>query len=200
MNEILDGLFHWSARHPKIDHEVSSYFLRDGGVLIDPLLPPDGLTWFDGVEPPAAVLMTNRHHDRDAARFVEAFGCTVHCPAAGLHELEGRLEARGYGDGDELPGGVLAVEIGAICPDEFALLVPSHRAVAIADGVVRFGDGPLSFVPDEYLGDDPEGVKAGLRAALPRLFDHDFEHLLLAHGAPWVGGGREALREFLAAA
>jgi hypothetical protein len=68
--------------------------------------------------------------------------------------------------------------------------------VALADGLVRMS-GPLSFVPDEYMGDDVEGVKAGLRASYRRLLDRDFDHLLLAHGAPWIGGAKQALRDFL---
>jgi hypothetical protein len=69
--------------------------------------------------------------------------------------------------------------------------------VALADGVVRDKDGPLGFVPDQYMGEDPEGVKAGLRKAYRRLLEHEFEHLLLAHGWPWITGGKRALREFL---
>jgi hypothetical protein len=53
-------------------------------------------------------------------------------------------------------------------------------------------------VPDSLLGDDPEDVKAGLRGSLEALLDRDFDHLLLAHGEPVVGGGRAALREFVA--
>ena len=38
MNEIVPGLFHWTARHPKIGADVSSYFLVDSGTLLDPML------------------------------------------------------------------------------------------------------------------------------------------------------------------
>jgi hypothetical protein len=100
--------------------------------------------------------------------------------------------------GDELPGGVVACEVDAISPDETALHVPAHRALACADGVVRWSaGGPLAFVPD-YLMDDPETTKAGLRAAFERLLELDWDHLLLAHGQPFVGDGKAALRAFLA--
>ncbi len=89
--------------------------------------------------------------------------------------------------------------MGAICPDETALEIPSARAVALADGVVRFDapDAPLGFVPDFLLGDDPDDVRRGLRDSLERLLALDFEHLLLAHGLPLVGEGKERLREFV---
>jgi hypothetical protein len=47
--------------------------------------------------------------------------------------------------------------------------------------------------------DAPEQTKEGLRAAYRALAEElDFEHLLLAHGEPFVGDGREALRAFAA--
>lgn len=51
------------------------------------------------------------------------------------------------------------------------------------------------FVPD-FLMDDPEQTKQGLRAAYRSLLKLDFEHLLLAHGEPVLGAGKQALREF----
>lgn len=73
---------------------------------------------------PLSLLLTNRHHDRDAWRLSDAFGCTVHCVRSGLHELEGRGPVEAFDFDDELPGGVIACEVGAICPDETALYVP----------------------------------------------------------------------------
>jgi hypothetical protein len=71
--------------------------------------------------------------------------------------------------------------------------------MAFADGLVRSSsDGSLGFVPDFLLGEDPEGVKRGLRQSLGRLLDESFENLLFAHGRPLVGGGKEALATFLA--
>jgi hypothetical protein len=55
-------------------------------------------------------------------------------------------------------------------------------------------------VPDDLLGDDPEGVKAGLRAAYARIAEElEFEALLLAHGGPMATGGRQALAAFATA-
>jgi len=195
MDEIAPGLWHWTARHQRIRSEVSSYYLAGPRVLIDPMLPPAGLGWFLEHGEPQHVLLTNRHHDRDAWRLQEEFGCTVHCVRQGLHELDGRGRVEPFEFGDELPGGVVAYEVDAICPDETALHVPSHRALACADGVVRY-DGELRFVRDAYM-DDPEQTKAGLRDAYRRLLGLDFGLLLVAHGQPLVGGAREALRDFV---
>lgn len=197
MREIAPGLWHWTARHERIDIEVSSYYLLAERVLIDAMLPADGLAWFERHGAPEHVLMTNRHHDRHAWRLQEAFGCTVHCVRNGLYELEGRGPVEPFDFGDELPGGITAHEVDAICPDETALHIPAHRALACADGVVRWpGEDALAFVPDELM-DEPERTKSGLRSAYRRLLGLDFDLLLLAHGAPPTSGAHRALQAFV---
>jgi len=203
MREVLPGLFHWTAVHPRIHSEVSCYWLDGSGVLIDPLVPPDvGVEWF-AARPaqPAAILLSNRHHYRDSACFVEEFGCRVLCNRAGLHEFTNGEAVEGFDIGERLPGGVLACEVDAICPDDTALYLADRRALFLADGVVRGGpqdqSGPLGFVPDSLM-DDPRRTKDGLLAAFARLLDElDFEHLLLAHGGPVIGDGRDRLRDLL---
>jgi hypothetical protein len=200
-DELAPGLFHWTAFHPRIRQRVSSYYLRDERVLIDPMLPSGGLEWLASAErgPPQTILLTNRHHYRGSAVVVEAFGAVVRASRPGMHEFGRDRPVEPFDYGDELPGRIVAHEVGAICPDETALEIGAARALACADGVVRSEmDGPLAFVPDWLLGDDPEGVKRGLRAAYRRLVEElDFDHLLLAHGLPVVGEGREQLREFV---
>jgi hypothetical protein len=197
VEQIAPGLWHWTARHEHIHSDVSTYYLADSRVLIDPMIPEDGLGWFEQHGVPEHVLLTNRHHDRQSWRLRDAFGCTIHCVRNGMYELEGCGPAEPFDFGDELPGGVIVHEVDAICPDETALHIPSHRALACADGVVRSrASGDLAFVSD-YLMDDPEETKAGLREAYRRLLDLDFVLLLLAHGNPVVSDGKEALRAFV---
>jgi hypothetical protein len=197
VREIVPGVWHWRARHEHIHSDVSSYYLLRERVAIDAMVPSEGLEWFEEHGAPEHVLLTNRHHDRDAWRLHEAFGCAVHCIRNGLHELRGRGPVEAFDFGDELPGGVVAHEVDAICPDETALHIPAHGALACADGVVRWrGADELGFVPD-FLMDDPDATKAGLREAYRRLLALDFDVLLLAHGDPVVGGAKEALRGFI---
>jgi hypothetical protein len=200
MQEIGEGLWYWTATHPKIRWEVSSYYLARERILIDPLLPPDGLDWFEQIDAiPEHVLLSCRHHDRATWEIVEAYGVEVHCVDVGAYELDGRGPVSTFRFGDELPGGVIAHEVDAISPDECALYIPAHDALVVADGAIRSGgDDPLQFVPDGLM-DEPEATKAGLRAAYAKLLELDFDRLLLAHGPPVVSGGKRALAEFAGA-
>ncbi len=208
--EIRPGLFHWTAVHPEIRIEVSSYWLADAKVLLDPLLPSGGLDWLREVGPPEHVILTNRLHWRHASEIAGRFGCPVWCNELGLDWLAGRPgreRVRGFRAGRRLPGGIESHPVGVLCPDETALrfeLAGAGACLAVADGVVRMdeagrGDEPLVFVPDSLLADDPadvEPVKRGLRQAYRRLCELEWDTLLLAHGLPLVGNGREALRAF----
>jgi glyoxylase-like metal-dependent hydrolase (beta-lactamase superfamily II) len=198
LNEVLPGVFHWTATHPKIGFEVSSYFVAESGTVLDPMVPPEGLDWFADDRAVEALALTNRHHDRDAATYLEAFSVApVLVPEPGLHEFEDKqLEVRGYAAGEEIIPGILAHGVGAISPDDMALEIRSAGALAMADGLVHFPDG-IRFVRDSYM-DDPAETKRGLAESLEELLDVDFDTLLFAHGEPIVGGGKQALRDFLA--
>jgi glyoxylase-like metal-dependent hydrolase (beta-lactamase superfamily II) len=192
MDELAPGIRHWTARHPNIGAEVSSYWLPDLGLLIDPLDVPEEVS---GVE---TIALTNRHHRRGSLEARERFGATVHVPRAGMQDWEGD-PVEPYEPGDTLAGGAVTVyEVGSICPDESALHIPAASALAVADGVICYG-GELGFVSDSLM-DDPEDTKRGLKEAYARLADElDFDNLLVAHGEPLAGDARERLREFATA-
>ena len=196
MKEIVPGIWHWSAGHPRLRIVVHSYYLPDERVIIDPIAPDEGLDFFADHGPPTDVLLTNRHHYRSSALFVERFGAIVRCNRVGLHEFTHGEQIEPFDAGDSLPGGIVAHSVGAICPDETALHIPKREALALADGAIRWeAGGPLGFVPDQLM-DDPERTKEGLLESYRRLAELDFRHLLLAHGDPFVGDGRDALRAF----
>jgi hypothetical protein len=195
IQEILPGVWHWTAEHPKIHMAVSSHWVPEAGALIDPLVPPDeGMEPFRS-RPPDRILLSNRHHLRHAEPFADEFGATIGCSRPGLHEFQDGPEVEGFEFGTEVAPGIEALEIAAICPDETALWIREPGALVIADGIMHYG-GELRFVSDPLLGDDPGEVRRGLREAYARLLNRDFDSLLFAHGDPIVGGGKEALRRF----
>lgn len=202
MQEILPDLFHWTTFHEGIGEEVHSYYVADAtpAFVVDPRVPDEGLGWFEGRPTPANVYLTNRLHYRHSDRFAHAFGATVWCHRAGLHHFGQQRPVRGFEHGQALPGGVRALAVGVLCPEETALYWPRHGGVlSIGDAIIGI-DGGLGFVPDALMGDDPEGVKRGLCAVFARHLDLPFDTLLFAHGAPWVGHAKAALAGFVAAA
>jgi glyoxylase-like metal-dependent hydrolase (beta-lactamase superfamily II) len=201
MREVLPGIYHWTATHPNIGMEVSSFWLEDGGVLVDPLVPPGaGVAWFsERSSTPTAIALSNRHHYRHSAEFVDAYGVSVLVPRAGLHEFRDGREVTPYDPGERLPGGLHCFEIGGLCPDEMALHSRSGRALFLADGIVRATQegGPLGFVPDSLMDDPPETKRALLEAYARALDELEFEHVLMAHGGAVIGDGRAQLQEFV---
>ena len=192
-NEILPGVLHWVTRHPSAGIPVSSYYLLEERILLDPLAPPGGLGWFEGREP-REILLTNRHHLRDCLDVKQRFGVTIRAPRTGMHDLPAE-SVEPYDFGETLPAGIVPHAITDGWPDETALAIPSHRALATADGVINY-EG-LGFFPDHLLGDDAEHEKRLLREGFGRVAEQvDFDHLLPAHGHPVLGDGREALRRF----
>jgi hypothetical protein len=200
MKELLPGIFHWRVMHPDIHIEVDSYYVAalKPACLIDPLTPRQGIEWFRERQVPANIYLTNRLHDRHSQQFMNAFGATVWCHEAGLHEFaDGSLDVTAFRFGDELPGGVRALQVGVLCPEETGLLIPVDGGVlSIGDAVIH-EDGELGFVPDSLIGDAPVAIKQELKAALLRICEQEvFDHVLFAHGDPIIGGGRKVLKKF----
>jgi hypothetical protein len=198
MNEIVPGIYHWTARHPDIHMRVSSYYVQPAGIVIDPLEPEDGMGFFDELDlPPQQVVLTSGLHWRHSDRFSDRYGATIRVVSSGARRWEdtGR-QAETFEYGDEVAPGVQALEVGQICPDDTALhIAHGNGAMAIADALLSH-EGALSFMPDSLM-DDPEDTKEGLRNSLRGLLDKEFDTLLFAHGDPVEKGGSAALKGFL---
>jgi hypothetical protein len=196
IEEILPGVFHWTAFRDTIGAEVHSYYVPESRAVIDPMVPDGGLGWFEQNGPPERILLTNRHHYRDSGRFVDRYGCRVLCHRDGLREFEGGSRVGGFSFGDEVAPAISAQRVAVLCPEETAFHVAAPGALSFADAIVRGDGGALRFVSDYLLGDDPDAIKDGLRDSFRALLELDFDSILMAHGPPVVGGGKEALREF----
>jgi hypothetical protein len=190
MHEIAPGIRHWTAPHPNIGADVSSYWLPELRVLLDPLAVPEEV---DAVD---EIVLSNRHHKRDMLAAHERFGAPIRVPRVGIHEFDFEDPIEPYDFEVPFAGdAITAYQVTEYWPDDGALHIPSASALAIADTVVNY-DG-IRFVPDHLMGDDPEAEKRDIRQTLARLAEElDFEHLLLAHGPPVAGEGRQRLREF----
>src|SRR5918994_891484 len=100
MQEIAPGVVHWTTFHEGIRHDVSSYYVVSGGVLVDPRAPEGGFEALaERFGTPRAVVLTNRHHYRHAGEAVERFGVTVHVHRDGLHEFTRGEPVQGFAFG-----------------------------------------------------------------------------------------------------
>jgi len=200
MDEVIDGVLHWATFHERIGQTVHSHLHVASGAVFDPRLPEGGVDALSAAALPGDVLLSNRHHVRHAAELAEAYGSAIHCHEAGLHAFAGddQPDVQGFAFGDEVVPGVTALELGVLTPEDTVFRLDAGPGVLLfGDGLIR-QDGELMLVPDQLMGEDPEGVKQGLRARLAVLAEReDFDVLLFAHGEPVREGGREALRTFL---
>jgi hypothetical protein len=172
--------------------EVSSYWLPDLGVLLDPLAVPDEVEEID------EIILSNRHHRRSAFEARERFDAVLRVPRTGMQDYLASDPVEPYEYGEALAGGAITPYLVTdLWPDDGALHIPSLEALELADTVLH--DGPeLELVPDNLMGEDPERDREGILSGLTRLATElDFKHLLFAHGTPIVGEGRERLKAFL---
>jgi len=202
VNEVLPGVFHWSALHPKIRQVVHSHYWAPGETVIDPLLPDDSKPVLDELRDRGVqqVVLSNRHHWRSSSDLRDAFpDAPVLCNDQGLYEYaadDGR-DVEPFAVGSLLAPGMRALDVGGICDDDTGLLLDTAGGTLLFADALIVWDGKLAFVPDWLLG-DPAADKRDMLAAFERLLDEqEFDNLLFAHGQPWIGGGREALRAFV---
>ena len=88
MNEIAPGIRHWTAVHPNIKMDVSSYYLADSATLVDPLLPDGDPEPIRGLAVDRIVL-TNRHHLRSSEQ-IAAFERIIKDNNRPVQKLNGR--------------------------------------------------------------------------------------------------------------
>jgi glyoxylase-like metal-dependent hydrolase (beta-lactamase superfamily II) len=183
VNELAPGVWYWHARHPEWTKEddvaghswgpqVTSYaFALDGRVvLVDPVIPPDGLDELIQDREAAAVL-TCPWHARDALKL----SLPVYAPAS---EQEGIDSAISYTVGDRLPLGIEALP--GLEPEDLVLWIESHRALVFGDTLVDLGSG--LELPDDW---GPRGIShSEVRAQLRRCLELPFELALPSHGKP----------------
>ena len=194
MEELTPGIRHWSGPHPNIGREVSSYWLPDLKVLLDPLAVPDEVEEID------EIILSNRHHRRSAFEARERFDAVLRVPRTGMDDYSPSDPVQPYEYGEELAGGAITPHlVTELWPDDGVLHIPSLEALEIADTVLHYG-AELELVPDNLMGDDPEADRKEILSGLARLCaELDFKHLLFAHGTPIVDEGHERLREFVGA-
>jgi glyoxylase-like metal-dependent hydrolase (beta-lactamase superfamily II) len=199
VEEVVPGVWHWRLRDERIGGEWGSshavttgpHSLGKGGVLIDPhRLAGDALSRLGEI---GAIVLTTSSHQRAAWRLRRELGVPVHLPAA-AKQVDEEPDER-YEEGDALPGGLQAVFTPGAGTTQHSLLLPRDAGVLFTpDLFVRSANGPLEWVPFEYMHDPEEA-----RRSADRLLGLEFDVLCMAHGAPLAGGARDAVRALVQA-
>jgi glyoxylase-like metal-dependent hydrolase (beta-lactamase superfamily II) len=187
--EIVPGVWYWAVRDERIGGYWGSSHAA-AGVLIDPhRLAEEAFAALGEIN---ATVLTTSSHQRSAWRFRRERGIPVHLPAI-AKEMDEEPDAR-YGEGDALPGALQAIFTPGAGTTQHALLLAGDPGVLFtSDLFVRSREGPLDFVPAEYMHDPEEA-----RRSAERLLELEFDVLCSGHGAPLVGGAKHALTDLLA--
>jgi hypothetical protein len=206
--EIAPGLWRWTGYHEEWEEDVGSVYCetKDGAILIDPLVPPDGGEHFwrsldRDVERAGGtlhVLVTVFWHTRDTATMVERYSARVWAPRRGRTAIERRAGTvnDAFGPDDPLPGGVRALPTARAA--EVVYWLPEHRALVPGDvllGAGAKGGGTrgtrLRLCPKSWL---PEKTsQAALAESLRPLLDLPVERILVSHGEAVLEGALTAL-------
>jgi glyoxylase-like metal-dependent hydrolase (beta-lactamase superfamily II) len=208
MDEIDEGLWRWTARHPEwhprgFGDQVASFAVQahdDTTLLIDPLLP-DGehdaaivLAALDGLtRENVAILISIPYHARSAKDLAERYDATIYGHKACVKRL-GSEERFSKIDPDEpLAADVRAFQIGKPRRFEMPLFLPSHSAVVFGDSVVEV-DGELRVWAQSAVDADEEHrIPDRFVPTLQPLVDLEPERVLVTHGQPVLSGGAEEL-------
>jgi glyoxylase-like metal-dependent hydrolase (beta-lactamase superfamily II) len=212
--QLADGLWRWTARHPEwhpgeFGSEVASFALTAGHetVLVDPLLPPEPEAVLDLVErrlgERLAILITIPYHVRSSEEIRRRFRGRVETTIWGHRACRKRLSEdagfRAFEPGDELPAGASAYKIGKPRRYETPLLLPSHNALVFGDAVAEV-DGALRVWSGERVDADvARFYRERFNPTLEPLLELDFERVLVTHGHPVMSDGPAALERALRA-
>jgi glyoxylase-like metal-dependent hydrolase (beta-lactamase superfamily II) len=186
VEDLQPGLWIWRQPHPSWsdgegwDPWVTSVGVTSRGVslVLDPLAPsPAAREFWDRMEAhaPTVAVVLKPDHIRDIDLFARWYGATAYGPHLfWRHEVpQTRLEY--LRAGDELPGGLLALDDGRNA-QETPLYLPEHRTLVFADALTA-PEGELRVWSSSLYAKRTLPI-------LRELLELDFERVIVSHGDP----------------
>lgn len=198
MKQILPGMWQWSWFSEEKQLDFNGLFLMVGEhkILIDP--PPmtaEASTFIRRNGPVDYIIVTNRDHAREAARYQAEFKCQLQVPDADAAQMDVK-PTKTFKDGELLPGGIWVIQLnGQKSPGESALFIQQGRGVLIVgDALIGKPAGAVSMLPAEKYADASK-AKEGLQ----RLLKYQFESLLVGDGTSILAGAKPPVEQLLQA-
>jgi len=214
MQELTDGLWRWTARHPEwhpgdFGAEVACFAARadDTTLLIDPLLPRDPARVLAVIDEilgdRLAILITIPYHVRSSEqlwrRYKNGAETTIHGHRAAAKRLKNTPAFREIDPGVPLPGGVTAHTIGKPRRYEMPLELPSHEALVFGDAVVETDGRLVVWAHDRIDAKVERFYRERFNPTLEALLELPFDAVLTTHGQPVLKHGKQALKAALRA-
>jgi uncharacterized cupin superfamily protein len=193
---MVAGISMWWRWQPDRGVNFNSWLVADpaGSFVVDPLEPDDPEVFARcRAADVRAVVITNRDHERAAARFARELGASIVASAADAPQL-GVAVDRTVVDGDAIFGWHVLVLDGYKTAGEMVLYSPARFAAISGDAFWGTPAGALRLMPDEKLADPARAILSARRVRALAV-----EHLLVGDGAPIFGGAQRALTAMIAA-
>jgi uncharacterized cupin superfamily protein/glyoxylase-like metal-dependent hydrolase (beta-lactamase superfamily II) len=190
---IVPGVATWSRWQADRSMFFNAWFVEGtgGNMVVDPLEPDaDDLAYVDA-RGLAAVVVTNRDHERAAAAFAQRYGVPVIAALPDANEMSVPV-TRAIVPGETLFGWRAIGLDGFKTPGEFALFHPPSRSAITGDALWGVPAGAVRLMPDEKLADP---ARAALSAR--QLLALGVRHLLVGDGMPVFHRGWDALADML---
>jgi uncharacterized cupin superfamily protein/glyoxylase-like metal-dependent hydrolase (beta-lactamase superfamily II) len=190
---IVPGVATWSRWQADRAMFFNAWFVagEGGNIVVDPLEPDAEDLAFIDERGLAAVVITNRDHERAAAFFVQRYNVPVIAALPDAGELSVPV-ARPIASGEDIFGWRAIGLDGFKTPGEFALFHPASRSAITGDAFWGVPAGALRLMPDEKLADP---ARAALSAR--QLLALGVQHLLVGDGMPVFHRAWDALLDML---
>ncbi|MDZ4733535.1 MAG: hypothetical protein SGJ16_08105 [Nitrospirota bacterium] len=192
MKQLLPGIWQWSWFSEEKQLDFNGLFLTVGEhkILIDPS-PMTGAASSVILRngPVDYIIVTNRDHAREAAKYQGEFHCQLYVPEADAPQMDLK-PTKTFKDGELLPGGIWVIQLkDQKSPGESALFIQQGQGVLIVgDALIGKPAGSVSLLPAEkYV--DVTMAQEGLR----RLLKYNFDSLLVGDGASILTGAKQAV-------
>jgi uncharacterized cupin superfamily protein/glyoxylase-like metal-dependent hydrolase (beta-lactamase superfamily II) len=186
---VVSGVWTWSRWQPDRDLDFNGFFVEgaDGNLVIDPVEPDEATLAALRERGVAAVVVTNRDHERATAAVVAATGAQVIASELDAPLLVQRVD-RTVNPGDVVHGWTVIGLDGFKTAGEIALYDRARNTAIVGDALWGTPAGALTLMPDAKLADP---VLATLSARKLRALRLD--HLLVGDGACVFGNAHAAI-------